>query len=65
MTSDMIKISIIHCQLSIFKMSPLFFAVGASGKGCCKPLRAQRYNKKMTYANFMSFFFDFMSFFVI
>jgi len=23
MTSDMIKISIIHCQLSIFKISPL------------------------------------------
>ncbi len=37
-------------------MSPLFYAVGASGKGCCKPLRRQRYNKKMTYANFMSFF---------
>ena len=25
-------------------MSPLFNAVGASGKGCCKPLRVQRYN---------------------
>ena len=32
-------------------MSPLFNAVGASGKGCCKPLRLQRYNIFLIYTN--------------
>ena len=47
-----------------FQNVTAFYAVGASGKGCCKPLQLQRYNKKMTYANFMSFFFDFYVVFV-
>ena len=34
-----------------FNMSPLFYAVGASGRGCCKPLRPQRYNIFLIYTN--------------
>ena len=39
-------------------MSLLFNAVKASGR-LFKPLRVQRYNKKMTYANKWGFFLDF------
>ena len=37
-----------------------FYAVGANGKGCLKPLQLQRYNKKMTYANLYAIFFEFL-----
>ena len=40
-----------------------FYAVGANGKGCLKPLPLQRYNKKMTYARVGMSFCDFFAHF--
>ena len=37
-----------------------FYAVDASGKGSQKPLRLQRYNKKMTYASLYAIFLIFL-----